>query len=42
MRAMRYHSYGDSSVLTLDEVPVPTPGPGQVGVEGRRRGVEPL
>ncbi|MEU6717922.1 zinc-binding dehydrogenase [Nonomuraea sp. NPDC046802] len=30
MRAARIHAYGDASVITLEETPVPRPGPGQV------------
>ncbi|MFI6541221.1 alcohol dehydrogenase catalytic domain-containing protein [Nonomuraea sp. NPDC050547] len=30
MRAARVHEYGDASVISLDEVPVPRPGPGEV------------
>jgi NADPH:quinone reductase-like Zn-dependent oxidoreductase len=30
MQALRIHRHGDPSVLSLDEVPVPVPGPGQV------------
>jgi NADPH:quinone reductase-like Zn-dependent oxidoreductase len=33
MRALRYHSHGEpADVLTLDQVPVPTPGPGHIAV----------
>ena len=32
MKAMRFHEYGDAEVLGLDEVDLPTPGPGQVRV----------
>ncbi|MET9343241.1 zinc-binding dehydrogenase [Nonomuraea sp. NPDC003804] len=30
MRAARIHEYGDASVISLDEVPVPRPGPDEV------------
>lgn len=30
MRAARIHEYGDASVISLEEVPVPKPGPGEV------------
>ncbi|MFF4779157.1 alcohol dehydrogenase catalytic domain-containing protein [Microtetraspora fusca] len=30
MRAARIHEYGDASVISLDEVAVPKPGPGEV------------
>lgn len=33
MKAVRYHQYGDHTVLTLDEAPTPVPGPGQVLVK---------
>ncbi|GII81419.1 NADPH:quinone reductase [Sphaerisporangium rufum] len=33
MRAARIHEYGDASVISLDEVPVPRPGPGEVLIE---------
>ncbi|MBB5081844.1 alcohol dehydrogenase catalytic domain-containing protein [Nonomuraea endophytica] len=33
MRAARVHEYGDASVISLEEVPVPRPGPGEVLVE---------
>jgi NADPH:quinone reductase-like Zn-dependent oxidoreductase len=32
MKAIRFHEYGDPEVLHLDEVDLPTPGPGQVRV----------
>jgi NADPH:quinone reductase-like Zn-dependent oxidoreductase len=32
MKAIRFHEYGDPEVLHLDEVALPTPGPGQVRV----------
>ena len=32
MRAARLHRYGDADVLQLDDVPLPTPGPGEVRV----------
>jgi NADPH:quinone reductase len=35
MRAWRVHELGDLSAMTLDEVPVPTPGEGQVLVKVR-------
>ena len=30
MKALRYHRYGDSSVLEYEDAPKPVPGPGQV------------
>ncbi|MDP9849796.1 NADP-dependent oxidoreductase [Streptosporangium lutulentum] len=38
-RAIRYARYGGPEVLTLDEVPVPDPGPGEVRVAVRAAGV---
>ena len=32
MKAIRFHEYGDPEVLRLDEIDLPTPGPGQVRV----------
>jgi NADPH:quinone reductase len=32
-RAVRFHEYGDSGVLRVEEVPTPRPGPGEVRVE---------
>jgi NADPH:quinone reductase-like Zn-dependent oxidoreductase len=32
MKAVRYHSYGESEVLTYEEAERPTPGPGQVAI----------
>lgn len=39
MRAIRVHAVGGPEVLTLEEVPVPTPGPGQVLVKVEAAGV---
>jgi NADPH:quinone reductase-like Zn-dependent oxidoreductase len=33
MRAARIHRFGDASVIQRDEIPTPTPGPGEVLVE---------
>ncbi|MFB9675957.1 NADP-dependent oxidoreductase [Streptosporangium vulgare] len=38
-QAIRYDRYGGPEVLTLDEVPIPEPGPGQVRVAVRAAGV---
>ena len=42
MRAVRFHDYGDPSVLRVDEVPRPRPGAGEVLVEVRAAGVNPF
>ena len=41
MKAVRYHSYGDSGVLVYEEAERPTAGPGQVVVQGGRGRVQP-
>jgi NADPH:quinone reductase-like Zn-dependent oxidoreductase len=40
--AARYHEYGPSEVLKLDEVPKPEPGPGEVLVRVHAAGVNPI
>jgi len=42
MRAVRFHDYGDPSVLRVDEVPRPRPKAGEVLVEVRAAGVNPI
>lgn len=42
MRAVQLHEYGDPSVLRVDEVPRPHPGAGEVLVEVRAAGVNPI
>lgn len=37
--AIRYARYGGPEVLTLDEIPMPEPGPGKVRIEVRAAGV---
>jgi NADPH2:quinone reductase len=41
MKAIRVHKFGGPEVLQLDEVPDPSPGPGQVLVEIEAAGVNP-
>ncbi|MEV4106413.1 zinc-binding dehydrogenase [Nonomuraea sp. NPDC049695] len=41
-QAARYRANGGPEVLTLDEVPLPQPGPGQVRVAVRAAGVNPI
>lgn len=43
MRALRFHEYGGPEVLRFDDdVPVPTPGPGEVLVKVAGSGVNPV
>jgi NADPH2:quinone reductase len=42
MRAIRVHEFGGPSVLTLEEIPDPKPGPGEVLVRIRAAGVNPV
>src|SRR5688572_15390439 len=42
MRAIRVSEYGGPSVLKIEEVPAPQPGPGQVLVRTRAIGVNPV
>ena len=32
MKAVRFHEYGDAGVLRYEDVPVPTPGAGEVRI----------
>jgi NADPH:quinone reductase-like Zn-dependent oxidoreductase len=41
MKAVQFHEYGGVDVLRVEEVPRPTPGPGQVLVEVRAAGIQP-
>jgi NADPH2:quinone reductase len=42
MKAIRVHETGEPSVMRLEEVPDPRPGPGQVLVEIKAAGVNPV
>jgi NADPH2:quinone reductase len=42
MKAIRAHSFGGPEVMQLDELPDPTPGPGQVRVRLHAVGVNPF
>jgi NADPH:quinone reductase-like Zn-dependent oxidoreductase len=42
MRAITFAEYGGPDVLTLSEVPVPEPGPGQVRLAVRAVGINPI
>src|SRR3989475_12540819 len=42
MKAIRVSEYGGPSVLKLEEVPTPQPGPGQVLVRNHAVGVNPV
>ncbi len=42
MKAIRVSAYGDPSVLKLEEIPTPQPGPDQVLVRNRAVGVNPV
>src|SRR6266704_5314256 len=42
MKAIRVSEYGGPSVLKLEEVPAPTPGPNQVLVRNHAAGVNPV
>ncbi|HTB33289.1 MAG TPA: alcohol dehydrogenase catalytic domain-containing protein, partial [bacterium] len=42
MKAIVVRAFGDPSVMQLEEVPVPSPGPGQVLVRVHAAGVNPV
>lgn len=42
MRAIRYHQTGEADVLQVDEVPRPEPGEGEILVQVRSAGVNPV
>ncbi len=42
MRAIVLHRFGGPEVLSLEDWPVPTPGPGQIRIRNRAAGVNPV
>ena len=42
MKAIRVSEYGGPSVLKLEEIPTPQPGPGQVLVRHHAVGINPV
>ena len=42
MKAIRVHEFGGPEVLRLEEVPIPAPAPGQVVVQVKAAGVNPV
>ncbi|WP_276278978.1 NADPH:quinone reductase [Halorussus caseinilyticus] len=42
MRAVRYHEHGGPGVLTVEDAERPDPGPGEIRVEVRAAGVNPV
>lgn len=42
MKAIRVHEYGEPEVMRVEDVPDPQPGPGQVVVQVRAAGVNPV
>ena len=42
MKAIRVSEYGGPSVLKLEEIPTPQPGPGQVLVRNHAVGINPV
>jgi NADPH2:quinone reductase len=42
MKAIRVHQFGDPEVLRYEDVPDPTPGPGQVVIKAQAIGVNPV
>lgn len=42
MQAIRFHQFGGPEVLQLDDIPAPTPGPGEVLITVKASGVNPV
>ncbi len=42
MRAIRVQQFGDPSVLVVEEIPAPVPGPGQVLIKVHAAGINPV
>jgi D-arabinose 1-dehydrogenase-like Zn-dependent alcohol dehydrogenase len=42
MRAIRFHSYGDSGALKYEDVPIPEIGPGEAHIKVHSAGVNPV
>jgi NADPH2:quinone reductase len=42
MKAIRYHEHGDADVLTVDDVPMPDPGAGEILVRIHAASVNPI
>lgn len=42
MRAARYHEYGGTGTLTVEETPDPLPGPGEIRIRVAAAGVNPV
>ena len=42
MRAVRYHEHGGPEVLQVDDVETPEPGHGEVRIDVRAAGVNPV
>jgi NADPH:quinone reductase-like Zn-dependent oxidoreductase len=42
MKAVRFHEYGDASVLRVEDVPKPEPGPDEVLIRTAAAGVNPI